>query len=308
MTMRDNDFREMSAFLAVAEHQSFTKAAEALGISRATLSYTIRMLEERLGVRLLNRTTRSVATTEAGERLLSRLKPLFDEYAATLESINDFRDKPAGQVRLTVAPAAAHSVIAPRLAQFMQAYPDIRLEVSVDSANVDLVAQHFDAGIHVAQHIDRDMIAVRVGEDMQPVVVAAPSYLAAHPAIEKPQDLIGHNCIRFRMADGAMFPWRFQAQDRSIFEVAVSGSLILNYIELMREPVRAGIAVAYLPRGYVAEALAQGAVVPLLQSWTRQESNFFLYYPSRRQTPAALKVLIDFLRAPVGNPAGAAKN
>ena len=295
--MRDSEFREMAAFISVAEHLSFTKAAEALETSRASLSTTIRSLEERLGVRLLNRTTRSVAVTEAGERLLTRLRPLLDDYASILESINDFRDKPAGHVRLTVVPTAAQSLIG-RLTQFMRAYPDIQLEISVDAAFVDIVAHHFDAGIHVQWGLDRDMIAVPLSENFGPVVVAAPSYLAARGRPETPQDLHGHNCMRLRNSDGTLTPWRFQDKDGKEFEVAVSGSPIFNHAELFREPLREGIAIAYISRGWVTELLAQGAVVSLLEAFTPRATNFVLYYPSRRQTPAALKALIDFLRKP----------
>lgn len=296
--MRDYDFREMAAFLSVAEHLSFTKAADALGTSRASLSSTIRALEERLGVRLLNRTTRSVAVTEAGERLLTRLKPLLDDYASTLESINDFRDKPTGHLRLTVAPSAARSLIG-RMAQFMRAYPDVDLEISVDAAYVDIVAQHFDAGIHVEWGLDRDMIAVPLSENYGPIVIAAPSYLSARGRPETPQDLLRHNCMRLRMSDGTLAPWRFQGADGKEFEVPVSGSLIFNEAELFREPVRQGIGVMYIPRGWITGLLAQGSVVPLLEEFMPRISNFVLYYPSRRQTPAALKALIDFLRKPV---------
>lgn len=299
MTMRDHNFEEMAAFLSVAEHLSFTKAAGALGTSRATLSGTIRSLEERLGVRLLNRTTRSVAVTEAGERLLTRLRPVLDGYASALESINEFRDKPAGHVRLTITPAAAQALIA-RLTEFMNAYPDVHLEISVDAAHVDLVAQHFDAGIHVEWGIDRDMIAVPLAENMGRVVVATPSYFAARGRPETPQDLVRHNCIRLRASDRTLFPWLFQGTDGTEFEVSVSGSLILNHAELFREPVRQGIGIIYIPRGWVTELLAQGAVIPVLEDFMPRTSNFVLYYPSRRQTPAALRALIDFLRKPVG--------
>jgi DNA-binding transcriptional LysR family regulator len=293
--MRRTPYGELSAFMAVAEQRNFTKAAKQIGISTATLSQTVRGLEERLGIRLLNRTTRSVAPTEAGERLLTRLKPVFDDYEAAIDSLNEFRDKPAGLVRLTIAPPAAHSVIGPKLAAFMAQYPDIRLEISVDSANVDLVSQQFDAGIRAEHRIDRDMIAVRVGEQMRSVVVASPEYLARHPKPKIPQDLQEHNCIRIRLSNGAIVPWRFQESGKS-FEVPVTGSLILNDVDVMRPAILDGAGLACLPRGYVAAAIAQGRLVPLLEEWTPQESNLCLYYPSRRQTPAALRAVIEFFR------------
>lgn len=297
--MRDYDFREMTAFLSVAEHLSFTKAAEDLGISRANLSSTIRSLEERIGVRLLNRTTRSVAVTEAGERLLTRLRPLLDDYASTLESLNDFRDKPAGHLRLTVVPGAAQWLIT-RLTQFNRIYPDIHLEISVDIAHVDIVAQHFDAGIHVAWALDKDMIAVPVSEHLGLVAAAAPSYLAERGRPETPQDLLGHNCIRLRNSDGTFVHWRFQEPDGTEFEIPVAGSMIVNHVELFREPLREGLVIAYIPRGYIADLMAQGSVVQILVDFMPRATNFVLYYPSRRQTPAALKALIDFLRKPAG--------
>ncbi len=293
--MRRTPYGEFTAFMAVAEQRNFTKAAKQIGISTATLSQSIRALEERLGVRLLNRTTRSVAPTEAGDRLLTRLKPVLDDYEAAIDSINEFRDTPAGLVRLTIAPPAAQSVIAPKLAQFMAKYPDIRLEISVDSANIDIVSHQFDAGIRAQHRIDQDMIAVRVGEEMRSVVVASPDYLARHPAPKVPQDLEGHNCIRFRVANGAMLPWRFQKAGKS-FEVPVNGTLILNDVAVMRPAILDGAGIAYIPHGYVAAAIAENRLRPLLEEWTPPESSFFLYYPHRRQTPAALRAVIDFFR------------
>jgi DNA-binding transcriptional LysR family regulator len=302
--MRRTPYGEFTAFMAVAEERNFTRAAKQIGISTATLSQTIRALEERLGVRLLNRTTRSVAPTEAGERLLSRLKPVIEDYESAIDSINEFRDKPAGLVRLTIAPPAAHSVIGPRLARFVAQYPDIRLEISVDSANIDIVSQQFDAGIRAEHRIDRDMIAVRVGEQMQSIVVASPAYLARHPEPKLPRDLQAHNCIRFRLSSGGILPWRFE-KDAKSFEIAVTGSLILNDVGLVKYALMDGAGIAYVPRGYLASALAEGQLVTLLEEWTPPESSFFLYYPSRRQTPAALRALIDFLRQDKNTPADA---
>ena len=293
--MRRTPYGEFTAFMAVAEQRNFTKAAKHIGISTATLSQTIRALEERLGVRLLNRTTRSVAPTEAGERLLTRLKPVLDDYEAAIDSVNEFRDKPAGLVRLTIAPPAAHSVIGPRLAAFTAQYPDIRLEVSVDMADIDIVSQQFDAGIRAEHRIDRDMIAVRVGEQMQSVVVAAPSYWSGRPKPKQPQELRDHNCIRFRLASGSILPWRFQNGNES-FEVPVTGSLILNDVGLIRYALLGGAGIAYVPHGYVVASIAEGSLERLLEGWTPPQSGFFLYYPSRRQMPAALRAVIEFFR------------
>lgn len=293
--MRGTEFGELSAFIAVAEHRNFSRAAKQLGISPATLSQSIRTLEERLGIRLLNRTTRSVATTEAGENLLSRLRPVIDDYEAAIDSLNAFRDKPAGLLRLTVAPPAAQTVLAPVLAQFLAQYPDIRLEIAIDSANVDIVAQQFDAGIRASDRIDRDMIAVKITEDWKTTVVAAPAYLARHGRPKQPEELTEHNCIRIRLPNGAMLPWRFQRDNRS-FTLSVGGSLIVNDASLLRPAVIDGVGLAQLPRAYVEPGIASGAVVSLLDDWQPASAAFAIYYPSRRQTPAALQALIDFLR------------
>lgn len=293
--MRGTEFGELSAFMAVAEQRNFTRAAKQLGISPATLSQSIRTLEERLGVRLLNRTTRSVAPTEAGEKLLLRLRPVIDDYEAAIDSLNEFRDKPAGLLRLTVAPPAAQSVLAPVLAKFLAQYPDIRLEISVDSANIDIVAQQFDAGIRAGDRIDRDMIAVRITDEWQTAVVGSATYLAKRGKPKSPEDLLAHNCIRLRMPNGALLPWRFQ-KDGKIFDVAVNGSLILNETSLMAPAIIDGVGLTQIPRAYVAAAIAEGRVVSLLEEWQPSGAPFALYYPSRRQTPAALQALIDFLR------------
>jgi DNA-binding transcriptional LysR family regulator len=294
--MRITPYGEFAAFIAVAEQRHFTKAARQIGISTATLSQTIRALEERLGIRLLNRTTRSVSPTEAGEMLLARLKPVIDDYEAAIDSINQFRDTPAGIVRLTVAPPAAHSVIAPRLKEFAALYPDIRFEVSVDVTNVDIVSSQFDAGIRRESAIDRDMIAVRVSEPVRGMVAASPAYLAAHPAPKTPHELVSHNCLRFRLSGGGILPWRFARAGES-FEVPVTGGFITNDVELVIGAALDGIGVLYTTRDYLAPYIADGRLVSLLEEWTPVGERLCLYYPSRRQLPAALRALIDFLRS-----------
>jgi len=293
--MHRTPYGELPAFIAVAEQRNFTRAARQMGVSTATLSQTVRALEEKLGIRLLNRTTRSVAPTAAGERLLRRLKPVLDAYEAAIDSINEFRDKPSGVVRMTVAPPAAHSVIAPRLKEFVSLYPEIRLEISVDADNIDIVSHQFDAGIRRETSIDRDMVAVRVSSAMSNAVVGAPAYLADHPKIAVPDDLHAHHCLRVRLAGGAILPWHF-ARAGKTFDVAVTGPLVGNEFDLLISAALDGVGLLYLPRDFVLPYIRGGRLVSLLDHWMPPAGSFFLYYPSRRQAPAALRALIDFLR------------
>jgi DNA-binding transcriptional LysR family regulator len=294
--MRGRRFAEFSAFIEVADYGSFTKAAAHLGMSTGTISQTIRTLEDSLGVRLLNRTTRSVALTEAGERMLARLRPLFDEFAAVVDSANAFRDRPAGHLRLTVPPPAASHLIAPLLARFLAQYPDIGLEISVDSTLTDIVAGRYDAGIRPGKRVARDMIAVRITEEIRHLVVASPDYLARHPKPQKPDDLLSHNCIRMRFPSGAFLPWQF-AVNGQIVEIEVGGSLIVNESEIAVRAALDGIGVLCELEGYLRPMISAGRLVPVLEKWMPPPSDpLFLYYPSRRQNPASLQALIDFLR------------
>jgi DNA-binding transcriptional LysR family regulator len=302
--MRGSQFAELNAFVAVAEHASFTRAAKQLGLSPATLSQTIRALEERLGVRLLNRTTRSVAPTEAGERLLARLRPLLDDLAAAVEAVNAFRDKPAGRLRLTVPPPVASLVLAPLLARFLAEYPDIAVDISVDGAMVDIVAGRFDAGIRIGERVARDMIAVRITDNIKVMVVASPAYLARHAALRTPGDLANHNCIRVRFPGGDFLPWAFAVEGR-IQQFEVEGSVIVNESDLAIRAALDGIGILYEISDYVAPLIAEARLVAVLEDWMPPPSDgFFLYYPSRRQNPAALQALIDFLRKNLKTGAG----
>ena len=285
----------MNAFVAVAERRSFAKAAIQLGISRSRLSETISGLEARLGVRLLNRTTRSVAPTTAGERLLARLRPLLDDFAGALDSINAFRDKPAGLLRLTVPPPVASFMLAPLVSRFLAQYPAIDLEISVDAALTDIVAGRFDAGMRAGERVERDMIAVRIGEVIGGVVVAAPDYLARHKRPTTPRDLEAHNCIRIRFPSGVILPWQFEKKGKQV-EVAVEGRLTLNDPELAIRAAVDGVGVLYTGLGYAASEIKAGRLVPLLEDWRPRSSAIFLYYPSRRQVPVPLQAFIEFLR------------
>jgi DNA-binding transcriptional LysR family regulator len=286
----------MSAFVAVAERASFAKAALHLGISRSAVSETIRGLEERLGVRLLNRTTRSVALTEVGERLLSQLRPALQGLEDAVESMNVFRDKPGGNLRLTVPRPAARSIIEPKLAKFLAAYPAITLEIITDSALTDIVRDRFDAGIRPGHRVARDMIALRVGEDARPTLVASSGYLDRHGVPKNPEDLQSHNCIRQRFSSGAIASWSFQKRGKSL-DVVVKGSLIVSDGDLALRAAVDGVGIARLPLASVQDEIQSKRLVPLLQDWTPPSVGFYLYYPSRRQMPAALKAFIDFVRA-----------
>jgi DNA-binding transcriptional LysR family regulator len=293
--MRGPELAEMNAFMIVAERCSFASAAVQLGISRSRLSETIRELEGRLGVRLLNRTTRSVAPTVAGERLLAQIRPLLNDFDAVLDSINSFRDKPAGLLRLTVPPPVASFMLAPLLSRFLGQYPAINLEISVDGALTDIVAGRFDAGMRAGDRVERDMIALRIGEEISSVVVAAPDYLVRHNRPMTPRDLGVHDCIRFRFPSGIILPWQFEKNGRQV-EVAVDGRLTVNDPELAVKAALDGVGVLYTALGYAAPAIKAGQLVPLLEDWRTPASATFLYYPGRRQVPVPLQAFIEFLR------------
>jgi DNA-binding transcriptional LysR family regulator len=293
--MQRPGFSEMNAFAEVAGRRSFAKAAAQLGVSRSTLSETIRGLEERLGVRLLNRTTRSVAPTEAGERLLARLRPVLEDFTAALDSINMFRNTPAGLLRLTVPPPAVKLLIEPVVARFLAEHPAISLEVSADAALTNIVSERFDAGIRVGERIDRDMVALRILGELRFAVVAAPTYLARHGRPATPRDLQAHNCIRTRFPSGALQRWDFETAGKRL-EAAVTGSLTVNDLGLQLRAAADGVGIAYTLADHVAPLIAAGRLVPLLEAWTPRPVALYLYYPTRRQIPAALQAFIDFLR------------
>jgi DNA-binding transcriptional LysR family regulator len=297
--MRGAEFAEMAAFLSVAEHRSFTKAALRLGLSKSTVTQSVRSLEDRLGVRLLNRTTRSVATTEIGDFLLTRLRPAFDDVTSAVDQLNDFRDKPAGLLRIATLPMAANLLLGPMMGDFLREYPDIRLDISLDYARPDIIAERFDAGIRIGEHIEKDMIAVRLGGPIRPAVVAAPAYFARHPPPQVPQDLQKHDCIRFRYPNGDITRWRF-SRKRQTKEIRVTGRVTLNDFPLVVRAALEGVGIAYLPPYFAVNLVAEGRLVQVLEDWMPSYSGFFLYYSSKRQVPATLKALIKFLQKPRG--------
>jgi DNA-binding transcriptional LysR family regulator len=290
---------ELTAFVAVAEHSSFTKAAAQIGIAPPTMSQTIRSLEEGLGVRLFNRTTRSVALTEAGDRLLAEVQPILDGIDRALESVNAFRDKPIGTLRLAIDRSASQIIaargFAPLIQPFLAEYPAVRVEISIEGTNENIISGRFDAGIRVGNRIERDMTILRITEDCRVLTVAASDYLARHPKPTVPQDLHAHNCVRFRAPwDGSTQPWRYIKGDQRI-EIAVDGSLVVNDIDMLLRSVLDGSGVGHLPEPIVASHLAQGRLVSLLEDWCRTTPGIFLYHPSRRQTPMPLQVFLRFV-------------
>jgi DNA-binding transcriptional LysR family regulator len=291
------DFGELKAFAAVAEHRSFTRAAAQLGVALPTMSQTIRALEERLGVRLFNRTTRSVALTEAGARLLSEVQPILTRLSEALESVNSFREKPMGSLRLAVSRPFATQLVAPLLKPFLAEYPEIRLEVMVEDGRTDIVKGGFDAGIRVGYQVERDMTTLRITDPYRMLAVAAPVYLAGRPRPQSPRDLHAHNCIQARVPfDGALLAWQFVNGEQRT-EIAVEGSLTVNDADVWLRCVLDGLGVGYLPEPMVAGHIARGELVNLVEGWSGERSGAFLYHPSRRQPPAPLQALIDFIGA-----------
>jgi DNA-binding transcriptional LysR family regulator len=293
--MRGTEFAEMTAFVAIAERRSFAKAATHLGVARSTLSQNIRTLEERLRVRLLNRTTRSVSLTEAGEQLLARVRPALGELAAAANELKGSHQGPRGQLRLVVQPPVATFLMGPLLGQFLAKYPGIRLDISVVKMPENIFSEGFDAGIRLGEQVERDMIAMRVMGEARFVVVASPEYLARCSAPRTPQDLQNHNCIRNRLPNGAIFGWEFEKKGRSI-NAKVEGTLIVDDIDLSIHAALSGVGLAYLLYDYIAVHIASGKLVPLLEDCSPRMSGFFLYHSSRRQMTEPLRALRDFLK------------
>ena len=298
--MVKDELSVMSAFLAVAEERSFTRAARRLGVSPSALSHAIRGLEERIGVRLLARTTRSVAPTEAGKQFIAHLRPALADVRGALDHVAGLRDKPAGSVRLVASRLAARMVLAPKLAEFARNYPDVVLDLTTteESRRLDLVGAGFDAGIHLGEFIERDMVAVRVSNDQRAAIVGAPSYFASHPRPRSPHDLTAHRCINIRHrrhGSSGVYDWEFDKERKSL-SVAVKGPVIVDDVEVLIHAASEGVGLAYTLEEHVAPHLASNALVRVLEDWCSPFAGYFLYYPSRRQQPPALSALIDTLR------------
>jgi DNA-binding transcriptional LysR family regulator len=293
--MRGSEYAELRAFASIVEHGSFARAAAQLGVSPSALSQTIRGLEERLGLRLLNRTTRSVAPSDAGARLLGRLGPALGELDAALRDLRETRDAPAGALRIN-APRAALQFIAPKLGPFHRAYPEIVLEVIVQDSLADIVAGRFDAGIRLGERLEKDMVAVPLTGKLEMMVVGTPAYFAAHGVPRTPRELAQHRCINWRMpTDQSVYRWEFERKKQKL-EVAVQGPLIVNDDELALRGVLDGLGLAYLFDYHVRQLLAARKLVRVLEAWSPPFPGFYLYHPSRRYTPPTLRAFIDFVR------------
>jgi DNA-binding transcriptional LysR family regulator len=293
--IRDN-VSALVAFIAVAREGSFTRAAIKLGVSQPALSHALRTLEERLGLRLLNRTTRSVAPTEAGERLLRSIEPQFTQIEASLTALNELRDKPSGVVRITSTHHAAETVLWPRLAQVMRDYPDITIELVTDEGLTNIVSERFDAGVRVGEYVERDMIAVRIGPEMRQAIVGTPGYFKKHGVPKKPEDLTGHRCINLRrVTRGGYHPWEFEKRGREI-NVRVEGQLAVNSLELARNAALEGLGLAYLPDDLVQDQIDKKRLMRVLEDWCEPFPGYHLYYPSSRQHAPAFAVVLDVLR------------
>jgi DNA-binding transcriptional LysR family regulator len=294
--MPRQNVNDLIAFLAVARERSFTRAAAQLGVSPSALSHTIRALEERLGVRLLTRSTRSVAPTEAGERLFLTVGPRFDEIDAELAALSEYREKPAGTIRITAGDHAAKAVLWPKIERLLPQYPDIRIEINVDHTFTDIVAQRYDAGVRLGEQVAKDMIAVRIGPDLRMAVVAAPSYFAKRSPPKTPQDLTDHNCINLRLPTlGGLYAWEFEKDQREL-KVRVDGQLVFNDASQMLTATLAGSGLAYLMEDVAQPYIASGALERALEDWCPPFQGYHLYYPSRRQSSPAFAVLVEALR------------
>ena len=294
--MARDTLSDLVAFLAVARERSFTRAAAKLGVSQSALSHTVRALEERLGLRLLTRTTRSVAPTQAGERLLQNVAPRFSEIEAELASLTALRDTPAGNIRITLGEHAAKAVLWPVLRTFLPRYPDIKVELTIDNGLTDIVTERFDAGVRLGEQVAKDMIAVRIGPDVRFAVVGSPKYFAEHPKPKHPHDLIGHKCINLKLPTfDNLYAWEFEKRGREV-KVRVDGPLILNTATLRIEAAIDGLGLAFLPEDSATDHVVSGRLVRVLDDWCPAFAGYHLYYPSRRQTAPAFALLVEALR------------
>lgn len=290
------DFNHLQAFILVARERSFTRAAAQLGVSQSALSHTIRALESKLGVRLLTRSTRGVAPTEAGDKLYASLEPHYDAIEAGLSALGEARDRPAGTIRITTHDHAAGTILWPKLSKVLASYPDVRVEISINYGLIDIVAERFDAGVRLGAQVARDMIAVRISPDMKRAVVGSPAYLAGRPLPQTPQDLTRHNCINMRLPTyGGLAPWEF-VKDGKELQVQVEGQAIFNTTPQKLQAALDGAGLASLPDDMVREHVAAGRLQRVLEDWCPTYPGYHLYYPSRRQASPAFALVVETLR------------
>ena len=294
--MPNENLNDLMAFVAVAKERSFTRAAAQLGVSQSALSHTVRGLEERLGLRLLTRTTRSVAPTEAGDRLLRIAAPRLDDISAEMAALNELRDKPSGTIRITAHDHALRSVLWPALQKLLPDYPDIKVEIVIDYGLTDIVAERYDAGVRTGEMVAKDMVAVRIGPNMRSAVVGAPSYFASRARPKTLQDLTAHACINLRLpTHGGLYAWEFEKGGREI-RVRVEGQLVFNGTAPMLDAALAGFGLAYVPEDAVQTQIADGHLIRVLADWCPSYPGYHLYYPSRRQPTPAFALLVNALR------------
>jgi DNA-binding transcriptional LysR family regulator len=294
--MRRDEFTEMRAFLEVARERSFTRAAAKLGVTRSALSHTIRAFEERLGVRLLARTTRDVAPTPAGERLVERIAPHFEGIAAEISAIGALRDMPSGNVRIVCPDDAVEMVFRPRLPAFLHEYPDVNVELIIDNGFTNIVEKQFDAGVRLGELVARDMVAVRIGPDVCYAVVGSPAYFASRSEPATPQDLADHNCVNLRLpTSGGLYAWEFEKDSRE-FSVRVNGQLTMSNIDPAINSAIDGVGLAYAPRDLVLQHLRTGRLREVLEDWTPTFQGYHLYYPSRRNPSPAFAAFVEAFR------------
>ena len=294
--MQREQMADLTAFVVVVEERSFTRAAARLGMSPSALSQIVNRLERSLGLRLLTRTTRSVAPTDAGERLLQTLAPALEQIDASIAALGDLRGKPAGVIRISSVEHAAKTVIWPALRACLPDYPDISVEIILDYGLVDIVAERYDAGVRLGEQVDKDMIAVRIAPDMQMAVVGAPGYFGKQPPPQAPQDLVEHRCINLRLpTSGGLYVWVFSREGREL-KVRTQGPLVFNTIDLIIEAALAGFGLAYVPLDQVAGHIATGKLLSVLEGWTPKLSGYHLYYPGRRLADPAFALVVEALR------------
>jgi DNA-binding transcriptional LysR family regulator len=290
------DPSDLTTFLAIARHRSFRAAAIELGVSASALSHALRNIETRLDLRLINRTTRSVALTEAGEKLFERISPAFQDIADALEDLNNFRGKPAGTLRFNAARQSAQLVLLPIVTRFLEAFPDVNVEIVINDALIDMVSAGFDAGVRFGETIAADMIAVPIGPRHRFAVVGSPDYFKHRKPPVTPHDLKGMPCIRYRFGGGALYRWEFERGGVEV-DIDVEGALTLSDQELMVDAALEGTGLAFVFEAHVEELIARKKLIRVLADWCPAYPGFFLYYPSRRQLPAALRAFVDFVKA-----------